>query len=61
MDDDDDLVKGGVVGLLLSDGGGCKLLDQVFLHLEPGELKSCRLVGIMAASKHFSVGKLCLF
>ena len=44
MDDDDDLVEGGVVGLLLSDGGGCKLLDQVFLYLEPGELKSCRLV-----------------
>ena len=44
MDDDDDLVEGGVVGLLLSDGGGSKLLDQVFLYLEPGELKSCRLV-----------------
>ena len=44
MDDEDDLVEGGVVGLLLSDGGGCKLLDQVFLYLEPADLKSSRLV-----------------
>ena len=50
MDDEDDLVDGGVVGLLLSDGGGCKLLDQVFLYLEPGELKSCRLVW----NRHFT-------
>ena len=35
---------GGTVGLLLCDGGGCKFLDQVFLCLEPADLKSSRLV-----------------
>ena len=39
-----ELGEGGVVGSLLCDGGGCKFLDQVFLHLQPADLKACRLV-----------------
>ena len=39
-----ELSEGGLVGLLLCDGGGCKFLDQAFLHLGPTDLKACRLV-----------------
>ena len=39
-----ELGEGGLVGSLLGDGGGCKFLDLVFLHLQPTDLKACRLV-----------------
>ena len=41
---ENELGEGGLVGWLLCDGGGCRALDQVFLYLQPADLKSCRLV-----------------
>jgi len=41
---ENELGEGGIVGLLLCDGGGCKFLDQVFLYLQPADLKASRLV-----------------
>ena len=41
---ENELGEGGIMGLLLYDGGGCKFLDQVFLYLKPADLKASRLV-----------------
>ena len=41
---ENELGEGGIVGLLLCDGGGCKFLDQVFVYLQPADLKASRLV-----------------